>query len=162
MVSALRFQLVIEPVSPKTAPLARDLILEGLKERFGWLNPTLNPDLQDILRSYTHAGHLFLVGSLNNAPGEVICTGALTHETTKRARIMRVSVKKDCRRKGFATTMVSALETHARETGMREIEEILLETTDTWKSAIDFYLALGYRIYEYSEGNCHMKKRLSK
>ncbi|MHA1746624.1 MAG: GNAT family N-acetyltransferase [Promethearchaeota archaeon] len=150
-------QLVIEQVSPRTVPLARTLILEGLQERVGILIPGMNPDLDDILSFYSGADHLFLIGYLQDSPEKLICTGALVGETKSSARIVRVSVQKRYRRNKIAGAIVRALESHAKN---NQINEILLETTDGWDSAILFYLSLGYQIYTHSDGNCHMKKRL--
>ena len=150
-------QLVLEPISLKTTPLARALILEGLQERVGILIPGMNPDLDDILSFYPGAGHLFLIGYLQNSPKKIICTGALLHETDTIARIVRVSVQKRYRRNKIAGAIVRALESHAKN---NHFHEILLETTDDWNSAIQFYLSLGYQIYTRSDGNCHMKKRI--
>ena len=150
-------QLVLEPISLKTVPLARALILEGLQERVGTLIPGMNPDLDDILKFYSGSDHHFLIGYLRDSPEKLICTGALVRKTNSSARIVRVSVQKRYRRNKIAETMVRALEAHARN---NHFHQILLETTDDWESAIQFYLSLGYRIYARSDGNCHMKKRL--
>ena len=40
---------------------AQRLILAGLVEHWGTLDPTKNPDLDDIQRSYVSRGHTFLV-----------------------------------------------------------------------------------------------------
>ena len=150
-------QLVLKPVSPKTAPLARSLILEGLQERVGTLISGMNPDLDDILKFYSGSDHHFLIGYFRDSPEKLICTGALVGETNFNARIVRVSVQKRYRRNKIARAMVKALEAHAKNNHFREI---LLETTDDWDSAIQFYLSLGYQIYAHSDGNCHMKKRI--
>jgi ribosomal protein S18 acetylase RimI-like enzyme len=150
-------QLILEPVSPMTAPLARSLILEGLKERVGPLIPGINPDLDNILSFYPGSGHLFLIGYLQDSPDKMVCTGALVRETDASARIVRVSVQKRYRRNKIAGAMVRALEAHAKK---NNFHEILLETTDDWDSAIKFYRSLGYQIYNHADGSCHMKKRL--
>ena len=43
---------------------ARWLILEGLGEHFGYIDETLNPDLDDILHNYIIPGHDFVVACM--------------------------------------------------------------------------------------------------
>jgi hypothetical protein len=63
--------LLIRLFCPQDQLHARQLILAGLADHWGALDPTRNPDLDDIARSY--AGGLFLVGLLK---GRQVATGA--------------------------------------------------------------------------------------
>ncbi|MHA1583969.1 MAG: hypothetical protein ACTSWL_01835 [Promethearchaeota archaeon] len=41
---------------------ARTLILEGLKDRIGWIDYSMNPDLDNILENYNKPEQIFLTG----------------------------------------------------------------------------------------------------
>jgi hypothetical protein len=66
--------LLIRPFAPADQAAARALILEGLGEHFGQIDPALNPDLAEIAAFYLARGHLFLVAE---ADGMLVGTGAL-------------------------------------------------------------------------------------
>jgi hypothetical protein len=51
---------VIRPFHPNDQNAAQQLILDGLREHWGELDPTLNGDLDDIMGSYVARGTLFL------------------------------------------------------------------------------------------------------
>ncbi|MCP4415536.1 MAG: hypothetical protein GY805_02870, partial [Chloroflexi bacterium] len=44
--------IVIRPFHPQDQSATKQLILAGLVEHWGELDPSLNPDLNDIARSY--------------------------------------------------------------------------------------------------------------
>ncbi len=56
--------LTIRPVQPVEQQAARALILDGLAERWGNLDPGKNPDLDDILTHYSRG--VFLVAYLGD------------------------------------------------------------------------------------------------
>lgn len=144
--------LMIEPLTPADQPAARALILAGLEEHWGWLDPSLNPDLDDILTSY--AGAVFLAAKVD---GALIGTGALIPEGAGAGRIARMSVDKAQRRGGVGTRILRALLDEARALGYRKI---VLETTETWDDAIGFYLRNGFRITHRADGDAHFELRL--
>lgn len=131
---------------------AIEIILEGLEERFGFLDRTLNPDLRDIQHNYIDKGYMFLVAMLDAEP---IGTGALVEETEGTGRIVRMSVSKPYRRNGYAHMILSELERKAVEQGMRRL---VLETNKEWHSAIQFYTANGYVQYAIDDRRAHMEK----
>ncbi len=133
---------------------ARRLILEGFRERFGFIDPTLNPDLADPVSWYSRQGLLFLTGSLE---GQIVCTGAVTYEEEGTARIERMSVKKEYRRQGLAARMLLALERSAFDMGYRKI---VLETNRDWESAVQLYLVNGYAIIGENDERFHFRKEL--
>jgi GNAT superfamily N-acetyltransferase len=141
--------LVIEPLTPADQPAARALILAGLEEHWGWLDLSLNPDLDDILTSY--APGVFLIAKLND---DLIGTGALIPEGDGVGRIVRMSVDKLHRRGGIGTRILRALLGEARTLGYTKI---VLETTDTWDDAISFYLRNGFRITHRADGDVHFE-----
>ncbi|TAA70496.1 GNAT family N-acetyltransferase [Planococcus salinarum] len=126
---------------------ARELILKGLEERFGFIDPTYNPDLKSILHSYSQKGAIFLVGTYKN---RVICTGAISYEEPGIGRVERMSVLKEFRRTGVAKIMMNHLESWAMQEGY---QQLVLETNSNWHSAIEFYQNRQYHLY-LNDGEC--------
>lgn len=131
---------------------ARRLILSGLQERWGHLDETKNPDLDDIAASYE--GGVFLVAY---AEERLVATGALLAEGERVGRIVRMSVARDVRRRGVGRRMLQALLEAAR---IRGYGKIVLETTATWADAIAFYRREGFRPLGIRDGDVHFEKEL--
>jgi GNAT superfamily N-acetyltransferase len=144
--------LVITPFAPQDQDAAKTLILRGLEEHWGTLDPSLNPDLNDITASY--ANGVFLVAWLD---GAMVGTGALVPEEAGVGRIVRMSVVKEMRRMGIASRMLAALVAHARE---QALHTLVLETTETWDDAVAFYLRHGFRITHHADGDAHFVRML--
>lgn len=138
--------LEIRPFQPGDQQTAQQLILAGLTEHWGTLDPTLNPDLDDIAASYAHG--TFLVAVLD---GEVVGTGAILPEN-ENGRIVRMSVAKEKRRQGIANVILNALIQIAQE---NQYQQILLETTATWQDAVTFYQRSGFTITHHADGDTH-------
>lgn len=147
-------QLIIDEVTEDTQEQAKRVVLSGLEERLGFLNESYNTDLNNIVQNYTNHGDVFLTGTLRS---EVICTGALIEERKDVGRIVRMSVLKAYRRKGFARKMLEELEAIART---KKYVKIVLETTNTWSDAIQFYKSNGYIEQTMSDLEIHMEKNL--
>ncbi|MCL0056989.1 GNAT family N-acetyltransferase [Dehalococcoidia bacterium] len=120
-----RFSIVLDirPVDETTQEHARVLILSGLGERFGYIDEMLNQDLNDIVANYVEKAHIFLIGTIGN---EIVCTGALVQEDQSTGRVVRMSVAKEYRRRGFGTAMLQRLMDLARE---KDIENCWLRQT---------------------------------
>lgn len=146
--TSLLTALHLRPFAPADQAAAQTLILTGLGERWGWIDPTLNPDLDDIARTYA-AGY-FLVGELH---GEVVATGALIPEAEGIWRVVRMSVRRDLRGRGIGRRVLTALLDHARQQGSRAV---VLETTSTWTDAVEFYTRAGFQQVEVRDGETHM------
>src|SRR5207247_9841338 len=99
------------------------LILAGLTEHWGQLDPTKNPDLNNIGATYAHA--TFLVAWWH---GTIVGTGALLPRSVQIAEIVRMSVAADMRRHGIGRRMLQHLVAYAKARGYRQI---ILETTAT-------------------------------
>lgn len=125
------------PFRPKYQQQTKALILQGLVERWGTLDPTLNPDLDDIASSYAQG--YFIVALID---GKVVGTGALMPEDEKTSRIVRMSVHHAYRRRGVAQAILDNLIQQAKKQGD---EAIVLETTANWQSAILFYQQAGFK-----------------
>lgn len=150
-------QLVIRPFCSDDQEAAKQLVLSGLGERWGWIDPSLNPDLNDIAASYAEG--IFLVGYLGDT---LVATGALLPELTPEGvnalRVVRMSVRADLRRQGIGRRVLDALLDHARQQGC---PLIVLETTSTWTDAVRFYERYGFRFVEERDGETHMKLELA-
>ncbi len=137
----------IRPFEASHQQAARDLILAGLVEHWGFLNPSANPDLDDIARNYRGAD--FLLAWAGDA---LVGVGALIHEGEGVARIVRMSVAKLARRQGVGSCLLAALLAAARVHGYRQV---VLETTSTWTDAISFYRRHGFRVLGAQDGDTH-------
>jgi len=131
-------ELKIESVNESTQTQVKELILQGLEEHFGFLDTSLNPDLNNIIQNYIEQGHIFLVGLIKT---EVVCCGALKTVNEDTGRIVRMSVKKEYRRNGYASQIIDALEERAKSKGY---SKIMLKTIYRWSDAVGFYTARGY------------------
>ncbi|MCC6453598.1 MAG: GNAT family N-acetyltransferase [Caldilineaceae bacterium] len=150
--AALRDRLEIRPFGVGDQEAAKQLVVMGLGERWGWIDPTLNPDLNDIATTYQTG--IFLVGYLDD---RLVATGALLPEVTPGGidalRVVRMSVRADLRGQGIGRRMLDALLDYARVTGCRHI---VLETTSTWIDAVRFYTRYGFQVVEERDGETHM------
>ena len=116
---------------------AAKLINEGLGERFGGVaDPTLNPDLYDIAKTYK-SGEFVLALHRDQLVG----TGALVPEGRKTGRIARMHTMNTYRRLGVGTRILQELERRAQ---LRGLSRLVLETNASWDDAISFYLKHGY------------------
>jgi putative acetyltransferase len=125
----------------------RNLILAGLAEHWGTLDPTKNPDLHDITRTY--ANGIFLVAWQNN---HIIGTGALLPKSNDTAEIVRMSVIVSMRRKGIGRMILQKLCEQAKFDGYKRL---VLETTETWHEVIEFYKQFGFQITHYQDGDVY-------
>lgn len=139
--------LHIRPLARADQAAAQALILDGLAERWGQLDPTLNPDLRDIATSY--AAGCFLVAYQGDT---LVATGALIPEAPGVGRIVRMSVRADLRGRGLGRRMLDALVDEARARGDTQL---VLETTSTWTDAIRFYTRYGFTVIGEQDGDTH-------
>jgi len=141
--------LIIRPFQPADQPAARSLVLAGLAEHWGTLDPTLNPDLEDIAASF--ADGVFLTAWLD---GRLVGTGGLLPAGEGCMQVVRMSVAAALRRKGIARRILAALLEAARQSGCRRV---ILETTETWAEVIAFYLSCGFRITHHQDGDVYFE-----
>lgn len=147
--------LFVRAFTPADQAAARALILSGLGERFGFVDETRNPDLDDIAATYLARGHRFLVAEL---VGEIVGTGALLFASDgATCQLVRVSVRRDLRRQGIAQVIVGALLAEARARGLRRV---WVETDEPWHDAIALYQRLGFVIYERRAGLVFLEQSL--
>jgi ribosomal protein S18 acetylase RimI-like enzyme len=139
------FELVIRPFEASDQAVVRRLILEGLGEHFGFIDETLNPDIDDITANYIIAGHVFVVVQDGN---DIVGTGALVFRGEGIGQMVRVSVRSDYRRKGIGKAIVEHLIEVARQRGVRRL---IVETNSDWYDAIGLYKRLGFVEYRRSD-----------
>jgi N-acetylglutamate synthase-like GNAT family acetyltransferase len=130
--------------------IVKTLILEGLGEHFGRINPDLNPDLNDIHSTYVQAGHSFFVAEIG---GQIVGTAALVNESPQVGRIVRVTVSPAQRRAGIGRLLVEYLVKTAVE---QEITKLLVETNLDWYDAIRLYQRCGFVEYGRDEESVHL------
>ena len=121
---------------------ARWLVLEGLGEHFGSIDETLNPDLDDILHNYIRAGHVFVVGCMGR---EIVGTGALINRGEGISELVRISTRKDSRRRSVGQVIITSLVNLAR---LRGDWRIIVKTNASWHDVITFYKRLDFVEYE--------------
>jgi len=139
--------ITIVPFNAAYQAEAKDLIVTGLVEHWGTLDPSKNPDLDDIRSSY--ASGLFLVALKESI---VIGTGAIIPRPGNSAEIVRMSVAVNMRRNGIGNMILNQLCDHARSIGWKKI---ILETTETWLEVITFYKRYGFQVTHYLDGNIY-------
>lgn len=155
---------------PEDQQQVQSLILNGLAQHWGTLDPTKNPDLENIAKSY--AGAVFLVAEHNS---KIVGTGALIPHFHRRGRppclpscsgnqdddtaeIVRMSVARGMRRQGLGSQILQELCLRARKLGFRRI---VLETTAAWQEVIAFYQRSGFVITHSRDGDVYFELTLS-
>ncbi len=146
--------IIYRPFEARDQVAARQLILNGLGEHYGFIDETRNPDIDNILENYITKGATFFVAQLDE---RIVGTGALIEEESNTGRIVRVSVDRAYRRYGIGRTLMSHLIEAARQ---RKYIQVQLETNNDWYDVIDFYKSLGFDIYQRTAHNVHMSMML--
>jgi GNAT superfamily N-acetyltransferase len=147
-------EIQILSFSPQWQDAAKALILAGLEEHLGRLDPTKNSDLNDITVSYAEGAFLLAV-----LDGVLIGTGAILPEGRGTMRIVRMSVARDKRRKGIGWILLQALLREALQAGCRKL---VCETTDTWQEAISFYRGNGFDVVGRMDGEIHFVREIGR
>ena len=145
--------LAIRPFQPEDQSAVKALILAGLEERWGTIDPAKNPDLDEIAVSY--AGGFFRVAEMD---GRIVGTGALVPRAEGESEIRRMSVARDLRRRGIGGAILDRLIGDAQASGCRRI---ILETTSTWEDAVAFYRKRGFGITHRQGGDTYFLRELN-
>ncbi|MFW2380974.1 MAG: GNAT family N-acetyltransferase [Acidimicrobiales bacterium] len=122
----------------------RSLILDGLGEHWGSINPSLNPDLDDMVATYG-AGSTVVVRGSN---GDLLGTGTIVMGERHVAEIVRMSVAQHARRHGIGRLIVERLLDTARSLGA---VAVVLETTSAWEEVVRFYVSCGFEVTHTTE-----------
>jgi ribosomal protein S18 acetylase RimI-like enzyme len=154
--------------TPNELDEVRRLIEAGLARRWGSFDPSRNRDLTEFATTYgarpivvakTADGRIVGCGILiDEAPGVgAPGVGAPGVDAPSVARIVRMSVAGDRERRGVGGRVLTQLIEHARRLRYREI---VLETTETWLSAVAFYKRYGFIETHRADGDAHFRYRL--
>jgi GNAT superfamily N-acetyltransferase len=122
----------------------RELILAGLEEHWGQIDPSLNPDLDDFATAYG-AGTTILAWSGDTIVG----TGTVMPRAATSSEVVRMSVARDHRRRGIGRLILDALVAAAAESGA---QRVILETTAAWDDAVTFYRSFGFAVTHTEDG----------
>ena len=121
--------------APALQDAFRRLVLDGMAERWGTVDQSLNTDLDDIAISYDGDCVLAaLEGAL------VVGTGILLLRVPE-GEIVRMAVQRDYRRRGIATRILTELIGLASERG---VNRIVVETNARWTEARNLYEKSGF------------------
>lgn len=121
----------------------RSLVLYGMAERWGSVDASLTPDLNDVDGRYSNDIVLVALDGKR-----VVGTGILVLRPA--AEIVRMSVHRDHRRRGVATQVLSALVQEGRAHG---VEHIVVETNATWTDARALYERAGFTLTHCADGD---------
>ena len=155
MTNTTETAISIRPFAPGDQVAARALILSGLGERFGFIDETLNPDLDDIAAHYLAQGHLFLVALCGQT---LVGTGGLLIRPDRTGQIVRVSTHHAYRRQGIARAICQQLIEQAR---LHNLSGLVVTTTSHWHDAIELYQKLGFVVYQQVLHGTHLRMDLS-
>jgi len=143
----VNFNVVVAPLNSEDISAARQLLIDGLEERWGSYTAHFNPDVEAFPATYDAA--LVLVAKESD---RIIGTGTLKLLEPHRAEIVRMSVTRAHRRSGVGSRILGDLLNLARQHGVREV---VLEITSTWDSAMSFYVQQGFRRTHEQDGNTY-------
>ena len=145
--------LTIKPFEKAFQAAARNLILKGMGEHWGWIDKQANPDINDIDEAYRN-GH-FITVFLDD---QLVGTGGVTRETQGVFRIQRMSVHNGARRSGIGTQILDVLVAWIRVAGGHLV---VLETSSSWAEAVKFYENYGFTVAALDAQETHFELRLS-
>lgn len=148
-------ELSVRPFAPADQPAVRALVLAGFADHWGTLDPTRNPDLDDIAGWYAERDGRTVVAEI---AGEIVGAGTIHRgDDPATAGLVRMSVSGAHRGRGIGKRLVRELVDVARTQGY---ERIGCETTDSWQDAIALYLACGFEIIARRDGDVFFRLTL--
>ena len=141
--------IIVRQIQPQDTSRARQLILTGLREKWGELDLARNRDLDDIIASYQDG--VFLVAISGSM---LIGTGALILESERSARVVRMWTRRSKRGQGVGSAILEQLLNEARGQGY---SRVVLETTASWQDAVQFYTNRGFMPVATYGGDIHFE-----
>ena len=142
--------ITIRAIAREDQITSRGLILSGLGEHFSKIDPSLNPDLDDIVAFYPERGHQFVVAALGD---RIVGAGGLLVENHDAGRIVRLSVTPELRGRGIGRSIVADLIQRAINSQLLRIN---VETNLDWYQAIGLYERCGFRELYTDDESVHM------
>ena len=139
-----RVPVDIAPFRPADQDALRQLILDGLEDHWGELDERLNPDLDDLARSYQKGTVL-----VARRDGRIVGAAAVVPGSEDEGEVKRMAVARDQRRTGLATALLRELVAVGRSRGWTAL---VLETTATWTDAVGLYEAFGFTLTHHKDG----------
>ena len=136
--------MMIDRFRTEDQDAVRELILAGLEEHWGTLDPGLNSDLEDIEGNFAH-GSVLVVRDRDRIVG----VGAIVPIAPGEGEVKRMSVARRLRRRGIGAALLRELIAIAEQRGWRVVR---LETTAEWKDAVGFYSTFGFELTHYEDG----------
>jgi GNAT superfamily N-acetyltransferase len=133
----------IERFNPAMQDAFRTLVLNGMAERWGVVDESLNADLNDIDTHYDNDCVLVAVDG-----AMVVGTGILLIREAE-GEIVRMSTLRDYRRRGIARHILAQLVRVAAEYG---VKRIVVETNAKWIEARKLYEAFGFTFTHSTPG----------
>jgi len=143
---SINSSIKIIPFTNEYQSEVKELILQGIEEYVGKLEPGYNEDLDNVEESFR--GHVFLIVIEDN---RVIGTGGLLLQG-ETSQIVRVSVKRECRKQGMGKKIVDELINCAKINGCKEVT---VETSKDWTRAVNFYTKYGFEFLYYKEDDIY-------
>ena len=137
--------MIIVEFEPAHQAAVRALILCGLADHWGEVDPSLNSDLDDIAASYATGRTLVAL-----ADAAVVGTGTVMPRPNGDAEIVRMSVASSQRRTGLGRRIVAELIETARAWGATRV---VLETTTAWTGVVAFYESCGFTVTHHEDGS---------
>ncbi len=141
--------IVIDAASSNDFAAVKSLIIQGLTERWSTYEAAFNPDLDDFAATYHKA--LVVVARVDR---QVMGCGILLKHSATAARIVRMTVAQPWQRQGLGGQILNALLAAAKASGHNEV---LLETTSNWASAVSFYLKHGFERTKIEHDDQHFR-----
>src|SRR3954462_5341406 len=134
----------VRQMRPDEADAVRSLILDGLGERWGAIDPALNGDLDEL--GNAEPDRLVVVVADGT---RLVGTGTVVHRDDRCAEILRMSVAPDDRRAGLGRLLIEELVAKAQQWG---VERVVLETTAAWTDVVHFYERSGFTLTHFADG----------
>jgi GNAT superfamily N-acetyltransferase len=139
------WEVTVREFRPGDGSAVRALVLAGLAEHWGSVDPSLNGDLDDLELAYPGSSTVVAVTDDETIVG----TGTVV-PLGEAAEVVRMSVAMHVRGRGLGRQVLDALVEIARGWGARRL---VLETTATWDATVAFYERCGFRITHYTDGD---------
>ena len=127
--------MMIDRFRTKDQDAVRELILDGLEEHWGTLDPRLNSDLEDIEANFVHGSVLVVRDG-----DRIVGVGTIVPIAPGEGEVKRMSVARRLRRQGIGAALLRELVAIAEQRGWRVVR---LETTADWEDAVGFYTHSG-------------------